>query len=71
MPLSVAKPSGWGPLRYPDEPVRHKLIDLLGDLSLLGCRLQGHIVAYKAGHALHHRLAEQLLKSGSLLIHEE
>ncbi len=60
-----------GPLRYPDEPVRHKLIDLLGDLSLLGCRWQGHIVAYKAGHALHHRLSEQLLKSGSLLIHAE
>ncbi|MGQ9836885.1 MAG: UDP-3-O-acyl-N-acetylglucosamine deacetylase [Cyanobacteriota bacterium] len=57
-----------GPLRYPDEPVRHKLIDLLGDLSLLGCRLQGHIIAYKAGHALHHRFSEQLLQSGSLLI---
>ena len=56
------------PLRYPDEPVRHKLIDLLGDLSLLGCRLQGHIVAYRAGHALHHRLAEQLLRSGSLRV---
>ncbi|MFS8830962.1 UDP-3-O-acyl-N-acetylglucosamine deacetylase [Synechococcus sp. R8-2] len=68
----VCSQTEWlGPLRYPDEPVRHKLIDLLGDLSLLGCRLQGHIVAYKAGHALHHRLAEQLLKSGSLLIHEE
>ncbi|MEN9232144.1 MAG: UDP-3-O-acyl-N-acetylglucosamine deacetylase [Thermostichus sp. DG02_5_bins_236] len=58
-----------GPLRYPDEPVRHKLIDLLGDLSLLGCRLQGHIIAYKAGHTLHHRLSQQLLESGSLLIH--
>ncbi|MEN9225587.1 MAG: UDP-3-O-acyl-N-acetylglucosamine deacetylase [Thermostichus sp. HHBFW_bins_43] len=60
-----------GPLRYSDEPVRHKLIDLLGDLSLLGYRLQGHIVAYKAGHALHHRLSEQLLKSGSLLTQAE
>ncbi|MCJ2543128.1 UDP-3-O-acyl-N-acetylglucosamine deacetylase [Thermostichus vulcanus] len=60
-----------GPLRYADEPVRHKLIDLLGDLSLLGYRLQGHIVAYKAGHTLHHRLSEQLLQSGSLLIHTQ
>lgn len=59
------------PLRYPDEPVRHKLIDLLGDLSLLGYRLQGHIIAYKAGHALHHRLSEQLLQSGSLRIHAQ
>ncbi|MFS8855349.1 UDP-3-O-acyl-N-acetylglucosamine deacetylase [Synechococcus sp. H55.7] len=65
----VCSQTEWlGPLRFPDEPVRHKLIDLLGDLSLLGCRLQGHIVAYKAGHALHHRLAEQLLQSGSLQV---
>jgi UDP-3-O-[3-hydroxymyristoyl] N-acetylglucosamine deacetylase len=65
----VCSKTEWlGPLRFPDEPVRHKLVDLLGDLSLLGCRLQGHIVAYKAGHALHHRLAEQLLKSGSLQV---
>lgn len=69
---TVCTETEWlGPLRYPDEPVRHKLIDLLGDLSLLGYRLQGHIVAYKAGHALHHRLSEQLLNSGSLLIHAE
>lgn len=68
----VCTATAWlGPLRYPDEPVRHKLIDLLGDLSLLGCRLQGHIVAYKAGHALHHRLAKQLLRSGSLQIQAE
>ncbi len=56
------------PLRYGDEPVRHKLIDLLGDLSLLGYRLQGHIVAYKAGHALHHRFSKQLLQRKALLI---
>jgi UDP-3-O-[3-hydroxymyristoyl] N-acetylglucosamine deacetylase len=48
------------PLRFPDEPVRHKLIDLLGDLSLLGVRLQGHILAYKAGHRLHHELSQHL-----------
>ncbi len=68
----VCNATEWlGPLRYPDEPVRHKLIDLLGDLSLLGCRLRGHIVAYKAGHSLHHRLAEQLLRSGSLRIQSD
>lgn len=48
------------PLRFPDEPVRHKLIDLLGDLYLLGIRLQGHVLAYKAGHSLHHELSQHL-----------
>ena len=41
------------PLRFEDEPCRHKLLDLVGDLSLCS--------AYKAGHTLHTRLAQQLL----------
>ena len=49
------------PLRFDDEPVRHKLIDLLGDLSLTGVRWQAHFIAYKASHALHGRLAQKLL----------
>lgn len=48
------------PLRFADEPVRHKLLDLLGDLALLGVLPQAHIVAYKASHRLHTRLAQQL-----------
>ncbi|BFM40123.1 UDP-3-O-acyl-N-acetylglucosamine deacetylase [Synechocystis sp. LKSZ1] len=48
------------PLRFADEPVRHKLLDLLGDLALLGSLPQAHIVAYKASHRLHTRLAQQL-----------
>lgn len=40
-------------LRWPDEFVRHKTLDLLGDLTLLGRRLRGRITAYKAGHRLH------------------
>lgn len=40
-------------LRYDDEPVRHKILDLTGDLSLLGAPLQAHILAIKAGHRLH------------------
>jgi UDP-3-O-[3-hydroxymyristoyl] N-acetylglucosamine deacetylase len=48
------------PLRFADEPVRHKLLDLLGDLALLGALPQAHIVAYKASHRLHTRLAQQL-----------
>ncbi len=39
------------PLRFPDEFVRHKILDLIGDLSLLGARLQGHVISAKSGHA--------------------
>jgi UDP-3-O-[3-hydroxymyristoyl] N-acetylglucosamine deacetylase len=42
-----------GPLRYPDEFVRHKLLDLVGDLSLLGRPLSGRVTAVKTGHRLH------------------
>jgi len=39
------------PLRFADEPVRHKILDLIGDLSLLGAPIRGHIQAVKSGHA--------------------
>ncbi len=39
------------PLRFPDEFVRHKILDLIGDLSLLGARFKGHIISAKSGHA--------------------
>jgi len=48
------------PLRFANEPVRHKLLDLIGDLALLGCFPHGHISAYRAGHALHTQLAAKL-----------
>lgn len=48
------------PLRYPDEFVRHKVLDLLGDLALCGFSLKGQVVAAKAGHALHVGLAGEL-----------
>ncbi len=44
-----------GSLRFPDEFVRHKILDLIGDLSLLGYPLVGRVEADKAGHALHHK----------------
>jgi UDP-3-O-[3-hydroxymyristoyl] N-acetylglucosamine deacetylase len=47
-------------LRFPDEFVRHKMLDLTGDLSLLGYPLRGHVVAYRAGHDLHGRLARRI-----------
>ncbi|MGQ9865895.1 MAG: UDP-3-O-acyl-N-acetylglucosamine deacetylase [Pseudanabaenaceae cyanobacterium] len=46
------------PLRFADEPCRHKLLDLLGDLSLLGPLPPMHVVAYKASHVLHVELAQ-------------
>lgn len=48
------------PLRYPDEFVRHKILDILGDLSLLGRPLLGHVVAIKPSHAANCELARQL-----------
>jgi UDP-3-O-[3-hydroxymyristoyl] N-acetylglucosamine deacetylase len=52
------------PLRFPNEPSRHKLLDLIGDLSLLGKFPQAHFVAYKAGHRLHIQLAQKLHEMG-------
>jgi UDP-3-O-[3-hydroxymyristoyl] N-acetylglucosamine deacetylase len=54
-----------GPLRFPGEYVRHKVLDLIGDLSLLGRRLEGHVVAERAGHAMHTALVARLLKDRS------
>jgi UDP-3-O-[3-hydroxymyristoyl] N-acetylglucosamine deacetylase len=58
----VCGTQGWinPPLRYPDEPVRHKLLDLVGDLSLLGIFPKAHIVAYKGSHSLHTQLVQRL-----------
>jgi len=50
-------------LRFPDEFVRHKILDLTGDLALLGHPLRAHIVAYRAGHDLHTRLARRILEA--------
>jgi UDP-3-O-[3-hydroxymyristoyl] N-acetylglucosamine deacetylase len=52
------------PLRFPTEPARHKLLDLIGDLSLLGKFPQAHFIAYKASHQLHVRLAQRLQEMG-------
>jgi len=55
-----------GPLRSPDEFVRHKMLDLIGDISLCGFPLIGHIKAHKAGHALHTDLATALVRDPTL-----
>ncbi len=57
-----------GPLRFPDEFGRHKALDLIGDLALVGRPLLARIVAHKAGHALHTQLVTRLLADHSLWV---
>ena len=60
----------WGPngpientLRFPDEPVRHKILDLMGDLATLGAGLRAHVVAIKSGHNTNMRLVKKIASS--------
>jgi UDP-3-O-[3-hydroxymyristoyl] N-acetylglucosamine deacetylase len=55
-----------GPLRFPDEFGRHKALDLIGDLALVGRPLLARVEAHKAGHALHTQLVTRLLADPSL-----
>jgi UDP-3-O-[3-hydroxymyristoyl] N-acetylglucosamine deacetylase / 3-hydroxyacyl-[acyl-carrier-protein] dehydratase len=48
------------PLRFPDEFVRHKILDIIGDLALAGTRLRGHIIAVKPGHAANAEVARAI-----------
>jgi UDP-3-O-[3-hydroxymyristoyl] N-acetylglucosamine deacetylase len=66
----VMNPEG---LRYPDEFCRHKLLDLIGDLAMLGTPLIGRVVAERAGHALHAALVARLWRerSGWTLVNSE
>ena len=54
-----------GPLRYEDEFVRHKVLDLIGDLALVGHQILGRVVAERAGHAMHTALVSRLLRDRS------
>ncbi|MBN3963158.1 UDP-3-O-acyl-N-acetylglucosamine deacetylase [Nostoc sp. NMS8] len=62
----VCGPEGWlnPPLRFANEPARHKILDLVGDLSLLGTFPRAHFLAYKASHNLHIQLAQRILDLG-------
>ena len=59
----VLNPEG---LRFPDECCRHKALDLIGDLALLGRPLLGHVVAERAGHAMHVALVSRIMADASL-----
>jgi UDP-3-O-[3-hydroxymyristoyl] N-acetylglucosamine deacetylase len=55
-----------GPLRFTDEFVRHKILDLVGDLALLGKPILGKVVADRAGHAMHTALVSRILRDKTL-----
>ncbi|MHB8845815.1 MAG: UDP-3-O-acyl-N-acetylglucosamine deacetylase [Nitrospirota bacterium] len=59
-PETVLNPEG---LRYHDEFVRHKIMDLIGDLSLIGMPVIGHVVAHKSGHGLNAAMVSKLLQN--------
>jgi UDP-3-O-[3-hydroxymyristoyl] N-acetylglucosamine deacetylase len=60
--FSILNPEG---LRYADEFVRHKLLDTIGDISLLGMPMLGHLTVFKSGHALNNRLVRAVAADAS------
>ncbi len=60
---SVMNPEG---MRFPDECCRHKALDLIGDLALIGKPLLGHVIAERAGHAMHVALVTKIMSDPSL-----
>ncbi|XXF80389.1 UDP-3-O-acyl-N-acetylglucosamine deacetylase [Myxococcaceae bacterium GXIMD 01537] len=59
---SILNPEG---LRFPDEFVRHKILDAIGDVSLFGRPVVGHMTSFKTGHALNHKLVKKVLSDPS------
>jgi len=60
---SVMNPDG---MRFPDECCRHKALDLIGDLALIGKPLLGHVIAERAGHAMHVALVTKIMSDATL-----
>jgi UDP-3-O-[3-hydroxymyristoyl] N-acetylglucosamine deacetylase len=60
---SILNPEG---MRFPDECCRHKVLDLIGDLALIGRPLLGHVIAERAGHAMHTALVAKIMSDPSL-----
>ena len=58
--LDASKLGYLSPLNYQNEPARHKLLDIIGDMSLVGCRIQGKIIALRPGHTFNTQCAKQL-----------
>jgi len=49
--------------RFDDEPVRHKIVDVIGDLSLAGAYIKGKFTGYRSGHSLNHQLVRKMLEN--------
>jgi len=66
-PKDILVISSDGPIKnsyiFPNECVRHKIVDLIGDLALVGRAIKGRIVAYKSGHSLNHQLVKKLYEA--------
>lgn len=62
-PEGVMNPGG---LRFPDEPCRHKALDLIGDLALIGRPLLGHVIAERGGHAMHVAMVARIMADPTL-----
>jgi UDP-3-O-[3-hydroxymyristoyl] N-acetylglucosamine deacetylase len=60
--MGVKNPDG---MRWHDEPIRHKLVDAIGDLSLAGHRIAGRFVGHRSGHALNQALIRNLMNDHS------
>lgn len=58
--LDASKLGYLSPLNYQNEPARHKLLDLIGDFSLLGCRIQGKLIAFRPGHTFNTQCCRRL-----------
>src|SRR3990172_1649792 len=59
---SSARAGFLNPPPFSDEPARHKILDLVGDLALLGARLQGYVEVVRGGHVLHLALAREIAR---------
>ena len=64
---SVVNPDG---LRYTDEFVRHKILDFVGDMAMMGVPLQGHFTIHCSGHALNNEFLRELKDNASLSLEE-
>ena len=64
--IVIGKTATLNGLRYRDEFVRHKVLDLIGDLALIGHPLVGHVIAERAGHAMHAALVARIMSDPSL-----
>jgi UDP-3-O-[3-hydroxymyristoyl] N-acetylglucosamine deacetylase/3-hydroxyacyl-[acyl-carrier-protein] dehydratase len=58
----IYQQKGWAVWKYPNEAARHKLLDVIGDLALVGCRIRGKVIANKPGHGTNTSFAKKLAK---------